>query len=215
MQTRMRSPMIRSAVEAATGRLAYRFRGVFSRETVAQFVQDSYEQLGQRPNVAPQFLPIFIERFARERLEAMAQAQGLIAKQLPEVLFVCEHNSGRSQIAAAFTHELSSGRVAVRSAGSRPREQINPVVVEAMGELGIDIGMQFPKPLTTEVVQAADVVITLGCGDACPIYPGKRYEDWEVTDPADQPLEVVRQVRDEIRARVTTLLGELGIGARP
>ena len=116
----------------------------------------------------------------------------MVAKAMPEVLFVCEHNAGRSQMAAALTHELSERSVAVRSAGSHPTERIDPVVVEAMSELGIDVRMEFPKPLTDEVVRAADVVVTLGCGDACPVYPGKRYEDWPVADPAGQPLEVVR-----------------------
>ena len=119
---------------------------------------------------------------------------------------MCEHNAGRSQMAAALTHELSNGQVAVRSAGSHPTEKINPVVVEAMSEIGIDVRMEFPKPLTDEVVRAADVVVTLGCGDACPVYPGKRYEDWEVADPAGQPIEVVRRIRYDIHHRVIDLL---------
>jgi protein-tyrosine-phosphatase len=156
-------------------------------------------------------MPIFVKRFARERLEAVAQAEGLAAKALPEVLFVCEHNSGRSQMAAALTHELSNGEVAVRSAGSHPSEKIDPTVVVAMSELGVDVRMEFPKPLTDEVVRAADVVVTLGCGDACPVYPGKRYEDWPVADPAGQPLEAVRRIRYDIHHHVTELLEELKI----
>ena len=210
MDTQM-SPLMHDALEEATRVLTGRFRGVFSEETVARVVQDSYEQLGERPTVGPNFMPIFVERFARERLEAVAQTEGLVAKALPEVLFVCEHNSGRSQIAAALTHELSNGRVAVRSAGSHPTEKINPIVVQAMSELGIDVRMEFPKPLTDEVVRAADVVITLGCGDACPVYPGKRYEDWPVADPAGQPLETVRRIRYDVHHHVTELLDELGI----
>ena len=132
----------------------------------------------------------------------------------PEVLFVCVHNAGRSQMAAAMTHSLSSGQVDVRSAGSEPADRINPAVVTAMGELGLNISQEFPKPLTDEVVEAADVVITMGCGDACPIYPGKRYLDWEVDDPAGQPLERVRVIRDEIRSRVERLLQELGVPMR-
>jgi len=151
-------------------------------------------------------MPVFIERFARERLQAVAQAEGLVAKALPEVLFICVRNAGRSQMAAALTHELSNGQVAVRSAGSDPTEKLHPVVVEAMAELGIDVRMEFPKPLTDEVVQAADVVITLGCGDSCPVFPGKRYEDWDIADPADQPLEVVRKIRYDIHHHVTELL---------
>ncbi len=129
----------------------------------------------------------------------------------PTILFVCVHNAGRSQMAAGLTHVLSEGRVHVRSAGSEPADRINPAVVAAMEELGIDLAQEFPKPLTDEVVAAADVVITMGCGDACPIYPGKRYLDWQVDDPAGQPLERVRLIRDQIRARVEGLLRELGI----
>jgi len=203
------SPLMRSALEDTTRRLAGRFRGVFSQETVAGVVEDSFEQLGDRPTVGPNFMPIFIERFARQRLEAVAQAEGLVAKALPEVLFVCEHNSGRSQMAAALTHELSKGTVAVRSAGSHPTEKIDPVVVEAMNELGVDVRLEFPKPLTDEVVRAADVVVTLGCGDACPVYPGKRYEDWPVADPAGQPIDVVRRIRYDIHHHVAELLETL------
>jgi protein-tyrosine-phosphatase len=128
---------------------------------------------------------------------------------VPEVLFVCVHNAGRSQMAAALMRHRSAGKVHVRSAGSDPAEQINPAVVEAMAELGIDLHEEFPKPLTDEVVRAADAVVTMGCGDACPIYPGKRYLDWELADPAGQDLDTVRAIRDEIDARVQTLLAEL------
>jgi protein-tyrosine-phosphatase len=206
------SPLMRGALEDATRRLAGRFRGVFSQETVAGVVEDSYEQLGDRPTVGPNFMPIFIERFARERLEAVAQAEGLVPKTLRQALFVCEHNSGRSQMAAALTHELSTGRVAVRSAGSHPTEKIDPVVVDAMSEIGVDVRLEFPKPLTDEVVRAADVVVTLGCGDACPVYPGKRYEDWEVADPAGQPIEVVRRIRYDVHHHVIDLLETLAPG---
>ncbi len=131
-----------------------------------------------------------------------------------EVLFVCVHNAGRSQMAAVLTDSMSSGRVHVRSAGSSPASEINPLVVEAMRELGLELSQEFPKPLTDEALEAADIVITMGCGDACPIYPGKRYLDWEVDDPADQPLPVVRRIRENIRARVAGLLQELGVDAK-
>nr|WP_297422461.1 arsenate reductase ArsC [uncultured Actinotalea sp.] len=134
----------------------------------------------------------------------------------PSALFVCVHNAGRSQMAAGFLRHLSGGAVEVRSAGSMPADQINPVAVDAMLELGIDIRDQQPKVLTTEAVQASDVVITMGCGDACPVFPGKRYEDWQLDDPAGQGIESVRPIRDEIRDRVLTLLDELGVEhARP
>jgi len=128
---------------------------------------------------------------------------------MAEVLFVCVHNAGRSQMAAALLDHYAQGRVQVRSAGSEPADRINPVVVEAMAELGLDVSKEFPKPLTTQGVEAADVVITMGCGDACPIFPGKRYEDWALDDPAGQGIDEVRRIRDDIAGRVRSLLGEL------
>jgi protein-tyrosine-phosphatase len=130
-------------------------------------------------------------------------------KEPPEVLFVCVHNAGRSQMAAGLVKLRSRGRVHVRSAGSAPAEEINPAAVLAMAELGVDLSDEFPKPLTNDAVSAADVVITMGCGDACPIYPGKRYEDWELEDPDGKDLETVRRIRDEIDQRVQQLIGEL------
>ena len=127
----------------------------------------------------------------------------------PEVLFVCVHNAGRSQMAAALLDHHANGMVMVRSAGSDPADRLNPAVMAAMAELGVDLSRAFPKPLTDQAVRAADVVITMGCGDACPIYPGQRYEDWQLQDPADQPIEVVRGIRDQIDARVRQLLREL------
>jgi protein-tyrosine-phosphatase len=128
---------------------------------------------------------------------------------MPEVLFVCVHNAGRSQMAAGLLKLRSQGRIHVRSAGSTPAEEINPAVVDVMQELGIDLSEEFPKPLTDEVVRAADVVITMGCGDACPVYPGKKYEDWELDDSAGQDLETVRRIRDELDERVQSVIGEL------
>ena len=127
----------------------------------------------------------------------------------PSVLFVCVHNAGRSQMAAGFLRDIAGDRIEVRSAGSMPADQINPIAVEAMGELGIDITAEQPKVLTTEAVQASDVVITMGCGDACPFFPGKRYEDWKLDDPAGQGIDSVRPIRDEIRRRIEELTGEL------
>lgn len=136
-----------------------------------------------------------------------------MTKEHPEVLFVCVHNAGRSQMAAVLTAQLGGGRVRVRSAGSAPASEINPRVVEAMAELGMDLSQEFPKPLTDDFVRAAEVVITMGCGDACPIYPGKKYVDWEVQDPAGEPIEVVRRIRDDIASRVRVLLSNLGVEA--
>jgi arsenate reductase len=168
---------------------------------------ESSDLLGEaRINV---FVPVLAHRFTRERLKALAEAEGTVTKEQPEVLFVCVHNAGRSQMAAGLVRLRSEGRVHVRSAGSTPADELNPTVVEAMSEMGVDMSEEFPKPLTDEVVRAADVVITMGCGDACPIYPGKKYEDWELDDPAGQDLETVRRIRDEIDARVQQLVAEL------
>jgi protein-tyrosine-phosphatase len=200
-------PLMRRRLAATIDDLSAEFHGVFSRGTVERFVNESCDRLGDRPVTGPNFLPLLVGRFARDRLLALAQAEGRIEKTQPEVLFVCVHNAGRSQMAAALTHHLSEGWIAVRSAGSQPGEHIEPAVIDAMQELGIDVTGEFPKPLTDEVVRAADVVITMGCGDSCPIYPGKHYEDWDVADPAGQSLEAVRVIRDDIRRRVQELVG--------
>ena len=206
------SPQIMPALTAEYTRIAddltYRYDGVFSRETVQQAVEQARATLGQVAKF-PNFLPILTERFARDQLLAAAQAEGKIATGIPEILFVCVHNAGRSQMAAALAKHLSAGKVHVRSAGSQPTQQIHPLTVQALAERGIEITEAFPKPLTDDVVRAADVIITMGCGDACPIFPGKRYEDWDVADPAGQPIEAVRAIRDDIQARVTTLLGQV------
>jgi len=200
-------PVIQRHIDQAADRLADEFAGVFSQETIARYLAESADLLGgARINV---FVPVLAHRFARERLKALAQAEGIVGKEQPEVLFVCVHNAGRSQMAAGLVKLRSQGRIHVRSAGSDPAEEVNPAVVEAMEELGVDMNEEFPKPLTDEVVRAADVVITMGCGDACPIYPGKKYEDWEFEDPAGQDLETVRQIRDELDRRVQNLIGEL------
>jgi arsenate reductase (thioredoxin) len=187
--------------------LSEEFQGIFSQETVERFMAESLAALkGAR---FKDFVPLFVHRFARERLRALGQVEGTITKEVPEVLFVCVQNAGRSQMAAALMDHYADGRVHVRSAGSDPGEEINPNVVTAMDELGIDLSKEFPKPMTDEVVRAADAVITMGCGDACPIYPGKRYEDWEVDDPADEDLGGVRRIRDQIGERVKALLAEV------
>jgi protein-tyrosine-phosphatase len=192
----------------AEGRLANEFAGVFSRETVAEVLHDSFNQLDATAKVRT-YLELFAERFARERLSAVARSQDGVPGGPPEVLFVCVHNAGRSQMAAGLLDHRAKGAVHVRSAGSAPADSINPAVVEAMAEIGVDLAREFPKPLTDDVIRAADVVVTMGCGDACPIYPGKRYVDWELTDPAGKSLHEVRAIRDEIDSRVQALLAEL------
>jgi arsenate reductase len=201
----------RGHLEKGLAQLRDEFAGTFSAETVERFMAESLEALGGAR--LKNFVPLFVHRFARERLRALGQVEGTIAKTVPEVLFVCVQNAGRSQMAAALLDHYAEGRVHVRSAGSAPADQINPAVVDAMSELGIDVSREFPKPMTDEVVQAADAVITMGCGDACPIYPGKRYEDWEVDDPAETDLDGVRRIRDDISHRVQALLAELTAAA--
>ena len=191
--------------------LADEFEGVWSRETIKRFLEESEEALARSGPGGLNFMPLRAPAFARERLEALAQAEGEIEKEKPEVLFVCVQNAGRSQVAAALTDEFSAGAISVRSAGSAPAENIDPNVIEAMNEIGVDIGKEFPKPLTDEVVRAADVVVTMGCGDACPVYPGKHYEDWEIEDPAGQSMEGVRTIRDEIQRRVENLIATLTV----
>jgi len=201
-------PITRQRVERAADALQEEFAGTFGRETIARYIADSADLLGNSAISA--FVPLLAHRFARERLKALGQAEGLIAKEQPEVLFVCVHNAGRSQMAAGLVNLRSEGRIHVRSAGSTPGDVISPLVIEAMAELGIDLAEAFPKPLTDDFVRAADVVVTMGCGDACPIYPGKRYEDWDLPDPATSgSLETVRAIRDEIDQRVLRLVADL------
>lgn len=152
---------------------------------------------------------LYQKRGSPERLRALAQAEGSAVKEVPEVLFVCVHNAGRSQMAAALLDRAAEGRVQVRSAGSTPADEIHENVRRVMDEIDIDLSKEFPKPLTDQAVRAADVVITMGCGDACPIYPGKRYEDWVLDDPAGRDIATVRRIRDEIDTRVHALLEEL------
>jgi len=155
------------------------------------------------------FVPIFVERFAKERLKALAKIEGKMISDKPSVMFLCVHNAGRSQMAAGWLNNLAGERVDVFSGGSEPASAVNTAAIEAMAEFGIDIGTEFPKPWTDEIIRAADVVITMGCGDACPVYPGKRYEDWVLDDPAGLDVGAVRPIRDEIRGRVEKLIAEM------
>jgi protein-tyrosine-phosphatase len=192
--------------------LSAEFKGAFSEETIRRFLQESIASL--RESQVTDYVPLFAYRFARERLTAAAQAAGSIPKTRPEVLFVCVHNAGRSQMAAALLDARGEGKIHVRSAGSAPSSSINKVVVDAMREVDLDLHEEYPKPMTDDVVRAADVVITMGCGDACPIYPGKRYEDWDVEDPAGKDLATVRRIRDDITNRVDRLISDLATAKR-
>ncbi|WP_410575544.1 arsenate reductase ArsC [Amycolatopsis sp. cmx-4-61] len=185
--------------------LADRFHGVFGRETVELFVRETYDLLAEHATVTVH-LPA---RFARERLLDLGRAEGLTQVTVPQVLFLCVHNVGRSQMAAALLDHHAFGRVAVRSAGSQPKGEIPEIITAALRELHVPLEAAYPKPLTDEVLRASDVVVTMGCGDACAIYPGKRYLDWDIPDPAGEPLYRVRQIRDEIDRHVRGLLDEL------
>jgi arsenate reductase len=188
------------------------FVGTFGTETIQRFVVDSLDKLMPTATVTT-FLPVLSEKFAKERLRALARVEGAVPATTPGVLFLCVHNAGRSQMAAGWLRHLAGDRVDVWSGGSEPTSQINPAAVEAMAEVGIDITDEFPKPWTEEIVRAADVVVTMGCGDACPLFPGTRYEDWDLEDPAGQSVDAVRPIRDEIRGRVEQLMASLDIEA--
>ncbi len=199
---------IRGLLLKSSERLHAYHKNQFALETVEKYVFESYELLDASSEIKI-YLPSLAERFSQDRLKALLKATNPEVHGALDVLFVCVHNSGRSQMAAGFTSQLGGSKVVVRSAGSAPRESISPIVIEVMSEVGIDITHEFPKPLTDEVVRASDAVITMGCGDACPIFPGKRYEDWVLDDPAGQEIESVRVIRDEIKKRVEQLLSEL------
>ena len=194
-------------IKQASERVKRDFEGTFNAETIERYISDSQTKLETRARFAT-WLPVLIERFTRERLRALERLEvGTLDR--PGVLFLCVHNAGRSQMAAGFLRHLTGERVDVFSGGSDPGLEPNETVIDAMAEVGIDISLEYPKPWTDEIARAADVIITMGCGDACPIYPGKRYEDWELDDPSGQPVEVVRAIRDDIRQRVEQLIASL------
>jgi len=202
----------RSVLHSAARRLTAEFAGVFGTPTIEQFLLTSYDQFASRATV-PNFLPLLAERFARQRLQALARVEGRSADGVPTVLFLCVHNAGRSQMALGWFQHLAAGRAIAWSGGSEPGHEVNPAAVAAMAEVGIDISQEYPKPWTDEIVRAADVVVTMGCGDACPLFPGTRYEDWVLVDPAGMDVADVRPVRDEIGRRVRDLLASLSIAA--
>ncbi len=201
------------ALKTAATRLERDFADSFGVETIERFLHSSYDQFAGRATVA-NFLPLLAERFARQRLHALARVEGKISDGKPTVLFLCTHNAGRSQMALGFFTHFAGDDAVAWSGGSEPGDAINPSAVAVMAEVGIDITGEFPKPWTDEIVQAADVVITMGCGDACPIFPGKRYENWDLPDPAGQDVDAVRPIRDDLEERVRRLLAELHVTAR-
>ena len=196
-------------VKHAAANLKDEFSGVFSAETIERFLTESVGSMAHAK--VKSFIPLLGERFARTRLRSLGKVEGKIAKDKPMVLFLCVHNAGRSQMGAGWLTHLAGDQVEVFSGGSDPGSEVNSAAIEAMDEVGIDIKSNFPKPWTDEIVQAADVIITMGCGDSCPIFPGKRYEDWQVSDPAGLGVDAVRPIRDELRQRVEGLMESLDI----
>ena len=194
-------------IRQAARRLGEEFGGTFNAETIERYIADSQSKLHTRARFAT-WLPVLVERFTRDRLRALERLEvGSLTK--PAVLFLCVHNAGRSQMAAGWLRNLARDRVDVFSGGSEPSLETNAAAVQAMLEVGIDISTEYPKPWTDEIARAADVIVTMGCGDACPIFPGKRYEDWDLLDPSGQSIEVVRTIRDDIRGRVERLMASL------
>ncbi len=202
------SVMVDAVIERVARDLTGRYRGTFGKETVERYVRESYDLLAARPGT-DRYLPSLAARFAADRLDALANETAPSESSVPEVLFVCVQNAGRSQMASAILRHLAGDRVRVRTAGSEPAGRLRSTIVAALDEIGVPVAGEYPKPLTDEVVRAADVVITMGCGDACPVYPGRRYLDWELEDPVGKPLGEVRSIRDDIEARVRALLAEL------
>ncbi len=198
----------RGGLDRLVSDLSARHRGVLSEAEVREVMHYSYDRLAAAARVRT-YLLVLSSHLARERLAALSRLRTGTSKAVPQVLFVCVHNAGRSQMAAALLDHHAFGRVDVRSAGSKPVADLNPAVVESLAEIGIELAHAFPKPLTDEVVRDADVVITMGCGDACPIYPGIRYEDWDLPDPDGLSAAEVAPIRDETDRRVRRLLEEL------
>ena len=186
------------------------FAGQLNTETIERFLNDSFDQISAGARL-PNWLPLLAERFARERLRALVRLEAGAEVTTPAVLFLCVHNAGRSQMAAGWLRHLAGDRVNVFSGGSEPAEALNRGAVQAMAEVGIDISDELPQPWADEIVRAADVVVTMGCGDACPLYPGKRYVDWELEDPSGKDVEEIRPIRDEIGLRVRALMAEIGV----
>jgi len=202
------SPEVQAHLAAATARLGEELGSTFGSETIQRYLRSSYVALAETATVLTH-LPLLAERFTRERLLATARVEGLVTSTAPVVLFLCVHNAGRSQMALGFLRHHAGDTVIGWSGGSAPGGELEPNAVAAMADRGIDISTEFPKPWTDEVVRAADVVISMGCGDACPIFPGKRYEEWTLADPAGAELDEVRRIRDDIEERVQELLQRL------
>ncbi|MFZ9730068.1 MAG: arsenate reductase ArsC [Ilumatobacteraceae bacterium] len=199
-------------IDHSVSQLARKYAGKFDESDIRPVVTESYNSFADAK--VRSFMPVFTTRYADDRLRALAKVRGLITDTPPSVLFVCVHNAGRSQMAAGWLRSLSKGRIEVYSGGSLPGKDLNAAAVAAMQEVGIDIANEFPKPFAVEIVQAADVVITMGCGDTCPVFPGKRYEDWALDDPAGLDVAAVRPIRDAIKQRVEDLIRDMGVSTQ-
>jgi protein-tyrosine-phosphatase len=204
------SPDQRVALRQTAVAVQRRWQGRLNQETIERFMAESLDMLLPTARVTT-WLPVLVERSTNDRLRALVRLESQPTDLNPSVLFLCVHNAGRSQMAAGWMRHLAGDRIDVFSGGSEPATQLNKAAVEAMAEVGIDIARELPQPWADEVVRASDVVVTMGCGDACPVYPGKRYLDWELDDPAGRKLEEVRPIRDEIERRVRALMAELGV----
>ena len=192
---------------AALGR---RWKGVINQETIERFIAESLDLILPNARIRT-WVPVLVERLTDDRLRALVRLESDRTDLNPSVLFLCVHNAGRSQMAAGWLRALAGERIDVFSGGSEPAAELNRAVVAAMAEKGIDISGELPKPWADEIVRAADVIVTMGCGDACPVYPGKRYLDWELEDPAGRSVDDVRPIRDDIEGRVRGLMAELGV----
>lgn len=197
-------------VKQSSERLQREFDGQLNAETIERFITESVDLLSMHARTN-EWVPLLAERFTRDRLRALVRIESDATDLAPSVLFLCVHNAGRSQMAAGFMRHLGGANVEVYSGGSEPAESVNEAAVAAMAEIGVDISTEFPQPWSDEIVRAADAVVTMGCGDACPVFPGKRYLDWEIEDPSGKAVDDVRRIRDDIEQRIRGLMEEMGI----
>jgi arsenate reductase len=204
------TPAERVNIRQSAAALERRWKGRMNVETIERFMAESLDLILPRARVRT-WVPVLVERLTDDRLRALARLETGRTDLNPSVLFLCVHNAGRSQMAAGWMRHLAGDRVDVFSGGSEPAAEVNKAAVAAMAERGVDISGELPQPWADEIVRAADVIVTMGCGDACPVYPGKRYLDWELDDPAGKPVEAVRPIRDDVEQRVRALLSELGV----
>ncbi len=197
-------------IRQSAAALERRWQGRMNRETIERFIAESLDLILPNAKIRT-WVPVIVERLTDDRLRALVRLESNPTDLNPSVLFLCVHNAGRSQMAAGWMRRLAGDQVDVFSGGSEPASEVNRAAVEAMAEKGIDISRELPQPWADEIVRAADVIVTMGCGDACPVYPGKRYVDWELDDPSGKPVEEVRPIRDDLEQRVRALMAELGV----